>query len=83
MTSMVEKGATAILAKVPAGYGMTKAEAADYARAAIEAMKEPTPAMLVAYTSACSDVDGPAAMNLNERAYAAMLDFALSEESTS
>lgn len=44
--SMIEKVATAILAKTPVGYGMTQSEANDYARAAIEAMREPTEEML-------------------------------------
>ena len=43
MTSeMIERAADAILAKVPLGYGMTRPEALEYARAAIEAMRNPT-----------------------------------------
>ena len=38
MSDMIEKVARAILALVPEGYGMTKAEASDYARSAIEAL---------------------------------------------
>ena len=44
-TEMVERVARAIKAKVPVGYGMTEDEALEYARAAIEAMREPTDAM--------------------------------------
>lgn len=43
--TMIEKVARAIRAKVPEGYGMTGAEAVEYARAAVEAMREPTEAM--------------------------------------
>jgi hypothetical protein len=43
---MVERVADAILAIVPVGYGMTKPEARDYARAAIEALREPTDRMV-------------------------------------
>lgn len=46
MTDMVERVALAIKSKVPFGYGMTDAETLEYARAAIEAMREPTEAML-------------------------------------
>lgn len=42
---MVEKMAKAILAKVPEGYGMTEAEAIEYARAVLPAMRESTDAM--------------------------------------
>lgn len=45
--TMIERAARAILAKVPSGYGMTAAEAMDYARAAIAAMREPTKMMIV------------------------------------
>jgi hypothetical protein len=43
---MVERVRDAILSRVPAGYGMTSDEASEYARAAIEAMSEPTAAMV-------------------------------------
>jgi len=46
---MIERVAQAILAKVPLGYGMTIAESDEYARAAIEAMREPTEAMVDAF----------------------------------
>ena len=42
MSEMLEKVARAILAKLPFGYGMSEAEAADYARAALEVIREPT-----------------------------------------
>ncbi|MFD1944687.1 hypothetical protein [Paradevosia shaoguanensis] len=45
---MREKIAMAILAKVPRGYGMTKAEASDYADAVLDALMEPTQEMNVA-----------------------------------
>lgn len=48
MSEMIDRGAAAILAKVPLGYGMTKAEAAEYTRAVIESLREPTAAMLAA-----------------------------------
>lgn len=48
MNEMLEKVARAIWARVPAGYGMTKDEATEYARAAIETIREPTEAMLLA-----------------------------------
>lgn len=48
MSEMAERVSSAILAKVPTGYGMTKAEAAEYARVAIEAMRDPDRTMLVA-----------------------------------
>jgi hypothetical protein len=48
MSGMIERGAAAILAKVPIGYGMTKTEALEYARAVIEEMREPTPEMIAA-----------------------------------
>lgn len=44
--TMVERAALAIKAKVPLGYGMTDVEASEYARAVIEAMREPTEAMI-------------------------------------
>lgn len=44
----IEQVARAILSKVPSGYGMTASEAEDYARAAIEAMHNPTKAMKLA-----------------------------------
>jgi hypothetical protein len=50
---MIEQVAKAILARVPLGYGMTEAEAREYATAALEALQEPTPemlAMMVGYT---------------------------------
>lgn len=47
MSEMIERVGKAILAKVPTGYGMTKAEAAEYARVAIEAMREPTEIMVI------------------------------------
>ena len=43
----VEEVARAIMAKVPQGYGMTAGEALEYARAAIEAMREPSEAMIL------------------------------------
>lgn len=69
--TMIERVARAILAKVPLGYGMTIAEADEYARAAIEAMREPTDAMW----EACG---GRGAVL--SKAYAAMIDAALNEQ---
>lgn len=46
ITPELEAMAQAILAKVPAGYGMTKSEAVEYARAALSATREPTESML-------------------------------------
>ena len=43
---MIEKVAIAILKKVPFGYGMTKSEADEYARAAIAEMRQPTEQMV-------------------------------------
>lgn len=48
MNEMILRGAKAIRAKVPEGYGMTGEEAAAYARAFIEAMSKPTAAMIKA-----------------------------------
>ena len=45
---MIGRVARAILSKVPSGYGMTEAESIDYAKAAIEAMREPTEEMVEA-----------------------------------
>jgi hypothetical protein len=42
MSEVVERVARAILAKVPPGYGMNAEEAREYARAALEALREPT-----------------------------------------
>lgn len=38
--TVLEKAAKALLAKVPLGYGMTKAEAIEYVRAALEDLKQ-------------------------------------------
>lgn len=46
MSEMIARGATAVLAKVPLGYGMTRLEALEYSRAVIEAIREPTEDML-------------------------------------
>ena len=48
MTDMREVVARAILALVPVGYGMTPEEATEYAKAAIEAMRECSDEMLIA-----------------------------------
>jgi hypothetical protein len=48
MSEPVERIAKAILAKVPLGYGMSNFEAHEYSRAAIAAMREPTPEMIEA-----------------------------------
>jgi hypothetical protein len=69
--SKVEEVAKAILAKVPNGYGMTNDEALEYARAAIEAMREPTEAMCLA-----AKIWSP---SLRE-SYQQMIDAALSEQ---
>ena len=42
MTTMLERAAAAILAKVPFGYGMSEADATEYARAALTAIREPS-----------------------------------------
>jgi hypothetical protein len=55
-STMVKKVAAAIRAKVPYGYGMTDAETVEYARAAIEALMEPTPALLAAQTNTDPDI---------------------------
>lgn len=68
--SMIETVARAIRAKVPVGYGMTEDESLDYARAAIEAMREPTDAMVGAGQW---EID-PVAMFQN------MIDAALNEQ---
>jgi len=88
MVTKVEEVARAILAKVPAGYGMTEAEAAVYARAAIEEMRVPTKAMLeateevvVGYDDfACGD--GTLYMHHDdaESAWQSMIDAALNEK---
>ena len=88
MVTKVEEVARAILAKVPAGYGMTVAEAAVYARSAIEAMRVPTHGMLsateevvVGYDDfACGD--GTLYMHHGdaESAWQAMIDAALNEK---
>lgn len=49
------------------------------ARAAIEAIREPTDAMRDAYTEAADDIDGPAAMHLQTVAYQAMIDSLLKD----
>lgn len=48
-------------------------------RQALERVREPTEAMLIAYTEAADDNDGPAACCLQTDAYTAMIDAALSE----
>lgn len=48
VTEMVSRVAKAIRGKVPFGYGMTDEEAINYARAAIEAMSNPTSRMIKA-----------------------------------
>ncbi len=40
MTTMLDKAGAAILAKVPFGYGMNEREAVEYARAALQAIRE-------------------------------------------
>lgn len=57
--TMIERVARAILAKVPIGYGMRKDEAREYARAAIEAMREPTLAMRKVCDFECAEVTWP------------------------
>lgn len=68
MSEMVERVAHAIKAKVPFGYGMTDAETLQYARAAIEAMREPTEAMLD---------NGPSEPYMDGDVWAKMIDAAL------
>lgn len=72
MTTMIERVARAIYVKVPYGYGMTGAETLEYARAAIEAMREPTEAMRDGGNSLGHD-EAPATY------YTAMIDTALEE----
>ena len=48
MSDMIERGAMAILAKVPLGYGMTTMEAFEYSRAANAATRIPTDMMIEA-----------------------------------
>jgi hypothetical protein len=48
MNEMEERGMNAILDKVPIGYGMTKMEAFEYARAVIRVTQVPTPEPLEA-----------------------------------
>ena len=77
MTNMVEKVAKAILVRVPSGYGMTEAEADEYARAAIEAMMEPTSWMFNEAVQIAEDQDG----NVSGYEYwQRMIDAALKEE---
>ncbi len=64
----IEEVARAIKAKVPIGYGMTDDEAMVYARAAIEAMRSPNLAMVIAGENF-----------IGRYAYSAMIDAALSE----
>lgn len=76
----IEQVARAILSKVPTGYGMTASEAEDYARAAIEAMREPTEAMIpkegvFLWRYQDSDADQEEA----RAAWQAMIDAALKE----
>lgn len=81
---MVERVAQAIMAKVPQGYGMTAEEATGYARVAIEAMREPTEAMVDAGWDKEVFADGAAYTYLGHvavEAYQAMIDAALAEES--
>jgi len=52
--TMLERAAKAILAKVPFGY-MNEAEAVVYARAALEAIREPDEAMIEAGCLAAQD----------------------------
>lgn len=79
MSSKVEDVARAILAKVPLGYGMTIAEADEYARAAIAAMREPTKAMEGA---AHDEMEGYGLGRYTPiiSAYRGMIDAALREE---
>ena len=55
MSRMTDRAAKAILAKVPAGYGMTPAEALMYARAVMEEMLHPPPEIFDGFAS---DIDG-------------------------
>ena len=48
MSDMIERGAMAILAKVPLGYGMTTMEAFEYSSCAIAATRVPTAEMIQA-----------------------------------
>lgn len=75
MSEMVERGTSAILAKVPSGYGMTQAEAAGYAMAVIEAMRDPTAAMIEAASRTDRETDQYCATG--EEHWQAMIDEAL------
>jgi len=52
----IELAASAILAKVPSGYGMTKAEATTYVRAVLETIRNPTEEMLQAARPCCDEI---------------------------
>lgn len=79
MSEMVERVGRAILAKVPQGYGMTEAEAREYACAAIEEMgRRPTEAMALAAAKVLDDyieVTPPV-----WETYKALMDAALNEK---
>lgn len=80
--NMLERCAKAILAKVPAGYGMTATEAVEYARAVIEEMRRPTNRMLKAAAKAMSPEKRPTPTWVSGSAkhgirYRAMIDTAL------
>lgn len=72
MSEMIERAAKAIKDRVPSDYGMTQKEAEMYARAAIEAMREPTYTMIAAL--GVSIRSHPEAYS----AYQGMIDAALS-----
>jgi hypothetical protein len=79
MSEMVERASRAILERVPAGYGMTAAEAADYARAAFEVARESTYEMRIAGVRAGVEAglsgvwDSPSGVSIPD-AWRAMVD---------
>lgn len=78
MAEMVDRVASAILAKVPVGYGMTGTEALEYAKIAIETIREPTEAMLNGARDWSLKVNGQGVGNKQATGcFQAMIDAAL------
>lgn len=79
MSQFIERLAKAILKKVPLGYGMTKPEAVEYARAVLTELREAvTVEMLEAMNAApASDSDDLVSA---ENAFQAAIDEALKEK---